>query len=281
MLRSLLLVGVLVMAPPENLAYRAAGADPAPIQQEFTYALALSGPAGLTTQLVSSNAALSVEQLRVTRKGRRMISAAGDGGRVEVQIAAAHVEARTRDKAALKFDFVGPGAPADLAQDPIRQFAWGFSMAGQKYLLGARGEYRLDNNDQDGQAEPMAIMLNVPVRLPDHPVNVGDQWNSEWTGSPRKKDGATMRFRQTARLEEIVGPSRRARISFTTSGALTVPPEKNTQGEEMNLDARGFILLDQQAGVVVASSSAGTMTTDIKKAGLQMVHTITSKTDAP
>jgi hypothetical protein len=281
MFRSFLVAGILLMAPQENLSYRAEGGDPAPIQQELTYALTLSGPQGLTTQLVSSNAALSVEQLRVTRKGRRVITTAGDGGRVEVQIAGAHVEARTRDNKALKFDFDQPTAPPDLAQDPIRQFAWGFSMAGQKYLLGAKGEYRLDNNDQDGQAEPMAIMLNVPVRLPDHPVNVGDQWNSEWTGSPRKKDGATMRFRQTARLDEIVGPSRRARISFATSGALSVPPEKNIQGEEMNLDAKGSILLDGQSGVVIASSSAGTMTTDIKKAGLQMVHTITSKTDAP
>jgi len=269
------------MAPPEILTYRADGTDPIPIQQEFTYALAISGPQGLTTQLLAANPALSVQQLRASRKGRRMIAAAPGGSRVEVQIAGAHVEARTRDKT-VRFDFDQSTVIADLAQDPIRQFAWGFSMGGQKYLLGKKGQYRLENNNDDGQAEPMAVILNVPVGLPDHEVHEGDEWTSEWTGLPRKKDGATVRFRQTARLADVAaGQTPRARITFTTSGTLNVPADKNIQGEEMTLAGKGSILLDLQSGLVVASDSSGTITTDIKKAGIQIVHTLTSKTDTP
>jgi hypothetical protein len=279
MFRMLLVAAVLLIAPAEDLTYHATPGDPTSIQQEFTYALLISGPAGFVSKLVASNPALTIEHLRATRKGRRsFIANGGEATRVEIHVVGAHVDVKTRDTA-LQYDFDQSTAPADVAQDPIRHFSWGFSMAAQMYTLGSKGEYRLA--DQDGEAEPLAVILNAPVRLPDRPVDVGDQWNAEWTGSARKKDGGTMQFRQIARLEELApAPSRRARISFSTTGTLNVPADKNPQGEELTLEAKGSVVLDLVSGAVVTADSAGTVTTDIKKVGVRLIHTLSSKSNA-
>jgi hypothetical protein len=273
-----LLVSLLSLAGADTLTYHAQPGDAGPILSEFTYSVTFVGPPALINQLMASNAALSVQQLHATRKGHRKISA-GDAGasHIDILIENAHVEGLAKDKP-FEYDFDQPTPPADLAKDPIRQFAWGFGMAPRRYMLGPKGEFHLTDANGDGQAEQMAVLVDVPVRLSDRAVNAGDQWTSDWTGTPRKKDGATMKYHQSAKLEEMLpGGTRRARISFSTSGKLDVPPEKNTQGEQVTLESKGSVVLDLSTGLVTTADSAGTMTTEIKIGNLKIVHGISAK----
>jgi hypothetical protein len=281
MLKSLWLAGLILMAGAENLAYRATPAS-GPIQAEMTYSFAVTGPPTLTSQLLGGNPGLSIQQLRATRRGRRVISAAEDGrSRVEILVENAQVEGRTQDKP-LQFHFDGGPAPADLAADPVRQFAWSLSVTPRRYTLGAKGDYRLDAG-HDAQTEATGVILDAPIRLSDGAVNVGDEWSSDWTGNGRrKKDDAVFHYHQTARVEEIGGGAApRARISFSTSGALRDSSGKNLQGEDTRLESKGSILLDVRTGTVVGVDSSGTITTDVKGAGLKVVFTYTSKYEVP
>jgi hypothetical protein len=277
----LFLAGVFMLtATSESLTYRSTP-DAAPIQSELTYTATVSGPATLTSQLLASNAALSVQQLRTTRTGRRVSAADGTVNRIEILVDAAQVDGHAGDKT-FQFRFDQPVAPADLAADPVRQFAWGFSMAPRRYTLGQKGDYRLGDPGQDAQAEAIGLIVDAPVHLPDRPVNVGDQWTREWTGIARKKDGAAFHFQQHATLEAIAaGASPRARITFSTVGTLRDSAGQPVPGEETTLEANGSVLLDVQSGLVVGLNSAGTLSTDIKTAGLKVVFGYTSKYDMP
>jgi len=269
------------MAGPENLRYHAKPGDSTPARGEFTYALHVNGFAIHVNQVRSSSPVSAIEQLRATRNGRRVMSAGEDGANhVEIIFDSAHVEGRTRDKA-FQFDFDHASGPA-LGQDQLRQFSWALAAAPRRFALGPKGEYHPDNPNQDGHAEAIGVIVDLPIRLPDGPVHVGDQWSGEWTGTTRKKDGASFQYRQNAQLEEIIeGPSPRARISFSTSGLLQIVPEKNSQGEETTLDARGFVLLEVATGLVDAGESAGTISTDITSLGLKIVHEITATYTSP
>jgi hypothetical protein len=263
------------MAVAEQLVYRPTLAS-APIQAEIGYSFAASGPPMLTSELLASNAGLAIQQFRTTNQGRRTISAIDDGGsRIEIVFEHARVEGRTQDGPfQLEFDGgTGPGA------DPIRRFAWGVGVGPRRYTLGPNGEYRLDDGGQDPHAEAAGVILDAPVRLTDRTVTVGDEWTSDWTGvSRRKHDGAMFHYRQTARVEEIVaGATPRARISFSTSGSLHDPSGKELQAEKARLEGKGSILLDVQTGTVVGVDSTGTISTEIKTAGLKVVFGYTSK----
>src|SRR5690348_7326848 len=92
------LAGLMLMAGAENLAYRPTPAS-APVQTEMTYSFAVSGPQGLTRQLLGSNPALSIQQLHATRQGRLALSAGDHGSsHVEIVFDNAQVEGHTPDK---------------------------------------------------------------------------------------------------------------------------------------------------------------------------------------
>jgi hypothetical protein len=242
----------------------------------FTYALHVKGFAIHVNQVRSSSPMSAIEQLQATRHGRRVMSA-GEGGtnQVEIIFDRAHVEGRTRDNT-FQFDFDQASAPAP-GEDPLRQFAWVLAAAPRRFTVGPNGEYRPNNPNQEAHAEAIGVIVDLPIRLPDGAVTVGTQWSGEWTGTNRKKDGARFQYRQSAQVEEIVaGPSPRARISFSTSGVLQIPPQQNSQGEQTALDASGFVLVDLATGLIEAGESAGAISTDITSIGLKIVHEITT-----
>lgn len=260
------------MVVAENLSYHAKPGDHAPASGEFTYALHVIGLGVHVKRVRASSPASAIEQFQATRTGRRIMSPGKDGvNHVEVVFDSAHVEGRTRDTT-FQFDF-DEASGAVPGEDDIRQFSWTLAAAPRRFALGPKGEYHVENGSPDNHADAIGVIVDLPVRLPDGPVNVGDQWTVEWTGISRQNDGATFRFRQNAQLEAITdGPSPRARITFSTSGTLQIAPEQNTQAEETTLAAKGFVLLEIGTGLIDVGESAGTITTDITSLGLQIVH---------
>jgi len=242
----------------------------------FTYALHVKGFAIHVNQVRSSSPMSAIELLQATRHGRRVMSAGEDGtNHVEIIFDRAHVEGRTRDNT-FQFDFDEASAPAP-GEDPLRQFSWVLAAAPRRFMLGPNGEYQPTNPNQEAHAEAIGVIVDLPIRVPDGPVQAGAHWNGEWTGTSRKKDGARFHYRQSAQVEEILeGPAPRARISFSTSGVLQIPPQQNSQGEQTALDAKGFVLVDVATGRIDAGESAGAISTDITSIGLKIVHEITA-----
>jgi len=277
MAKLLLMGGIMLMAMSENLVYRT-NTEVTPIQGEMIYEAKVTGPEALTTQLLASNSALSIQHLKTLRTARRMPAPSGVADSVEIVVDTAQVEGRAADKP-FHFQFAQPAAPAGVAADPVGQFAWGLSMAPRRYTLGPKGAYRLTDAGQDAQAEAVGVIVDAPVRLPDRPVGAGDHWTTEWNGIARKKDGGIFHYQQRAVIEEIVGASERARISFSTSALMYDASGKPLQGEETKLDAKGAILLDLRSGVVLHVDSTGTMSTEIKTAGLKVAFLYSSKYD--
>jgi hypothetical protein len=118
----------------------------------------------------------------------------------------------------------------------------------------------------------MGIIVDAPVRLADHAVTVGEEWTTQWSGSRQVKDGV-FRYSQTAKLVEMIdGPPAVARISFTTTGTLEIPAEKNIQLEETKLESKGTVSLDLTTGLVTSVVSSGAILTELKKLGLQIVR---------
>src|SRR5258708_212600 len=109
------------MVTAENLTYRLKTDYSQQIQNDLTYAIAVSGPATLVAQAIKSNSDLLVRELRVTRRATRALSPGDDGAiRVDVAIDGARVEGRTTEDKPFDFDLEGP-KPSDLAADPLRQ----------------------------------------------------------------------------------------------------------------------------------------------------------------
>jgi hypothetical protein len=279
------LVGLLALQ--ETLTYRPAPGQPKPVTSEFTYNFDITGPAALVGQLINSNPVLSIKEIRATRTGKLSVTAgANNTSHVELTFEKAHVNGLNGDKPfEVDLDSTTSLTPQDLtsAQQAPRILSFVLSMGKRDFLLGPQGEYSLVDTKQDAQDEATGTIVDAPVRLPAHAVSVGEQWTSEWIGNvAHKKNGGKFHYKQTARLAEIVpGPAPRARITFATTGALDIPAGKNPQNEETVLDAKGFILLDLQTGTVVASESAGTVTTDMKGASLKMVLRATAKFQTP
>jgi hypothetical protein len=278
MVRLLLMASFALMALPEALTYKAKIGDTIPVQAQFTFALTVAGPEKLTSQLRASNAVLQIQNLTATRKGRRLISAGeGNTHRVDLVFDSAHVELRTVDKPHV-FDFDTSINPATLASDTLKQLSWGLGMAPRNYTLGPLGEYNTAPLN-DAQAEAMGVIIDPAVRLAPKPVNLGDQWTADWVGSRKQKQNdAFFRYSQTARLQEIVpGPSPRARISYTTTGRMEIPADKNPQQEETTLQAKGTILLDIATGTVVGIDAFGSISTNLKVPGLVLTRTMSAK----
>ena len=279
------LVGLI--AGSETLTYRPAPGPPKAVKSEYTYDFEMTGPATLVAQLVKANPMLSIKQIRATRTGQLSVTAgANNGSHVELIFDTAHVSGLNGDKPfQLDLDKGIDPMSMDLKspQEAPRVLAFVLAMGKRDFLLGPQGDYSLVDTKQDAQGEATGIIVDAPVRLPPNAVNVGQEWTSEWIGKAAdKKNGGKFRYKQTAKLAEIVaGPTPRARITFATTGTLDIPAGSNPQNEETILDATGFILLDIQTGTVVASESAGTVTSDIKGAAVKLVRRTTAKFQMP
>ena len=151
-------------------------------------------------------------------------------------------------------------------------------MGGRAYTITAKGEYSSGDLDEDAQGEALSLLIDAPVRLPDQPVSVGEEWTTEWTGDRQQKEHeGVFKYRQTAKLEEIVeNGSRRAHITFEINGSMEIPPESNPQQEETLMTVIGSIVLDLDSGLIVANKSSGTITTELKSVGLKLVREIES-----
>ena len=125
----------------------------------------------------------------------------------------------------------------------------------------------------------MGVIVDAPVHLPDHPVKAGEQWTTDWKGVRVDiETHGVFQYREIAKLEEVekTGPPR-ARISFTTTGQLEIPQDRNAQrGESTNIVARGTVAFDLQTGSVVSWESSGTITSEFK-VGFKVVREIQAK----
>jgi hypothetical protein len=283
MIRAALFAVVALAAAPQTLTYRPVSGAPRPVQSEFTYNLEITGPDAPVKQVLTANPVLSVTEVRSTRKGNVTATpGAGNTSHVEIVFDSAQVTGVASGKP-FQFDFTRANPPtATLASDTARAFSYGLSMARRNYLIGPTGDYAVVDA-QDAQAEAMAILIDGAVRLPEKPVKVGDTWTRDWTGKERHKNAdASYVYKQTARLEQLSeGRSPRARISYTTTGVLTMPANANPQLEQATAEGKGYVVLDVATGTVLESETAGTIVTDRKKAGMKMVQRMTAKLKVP
>jgi hypothetical protein len=184
----------------------------------------------------------------------------------------------TFDGKPFRFEFDLDAPPEGLKENPLQQICWNLGMGGRRYTLGPQGEYLVGDLKGDAHGEAMALAIDGPVRLPDAAVAVGQEWTTEWVGALRQqKSDGVFHFRQSAKLEQIEDAGSRAHITFATSGPLQMSPDRNAAGEETLLDAKGSIVLDLAAGLPAIIESSGTITTQLKGAGMKMVRAIASK----
>lgn len=275
---ALLTLEVLMAATPaaETLSYQGKALEPVPVHGLATVGFDISGPKALTEKLLASNVMLSVQKLQATTEGHRTVSASdGKTRTIQYLVDKAHVDGTFRNKS-YQYDFVKASPPVDLQQDQLRQFSWAFSVGGRNFKLGTNGEYITGDDKDDAQGEAMGVIMDAPVRLPNHPVQAGEEWTAEWRGDRRAKDnGASFQYKQKGKIVQFTDAApRRARIAFETTGRLDVP---NPQTGETILESKGAIVLDLTSGVVVAQESSGTITTDVKSAGLKIIIKVDAK----
>lgn len=274
LVRSLLVGSLLtaMAAAPTMLVYSAKQGVSAPAQGGFTLLFDIAAPPELVAKLRNANVILGIEKLQIRESGRRSIlSTSAQGALVRLAPDKATVTGTYQGKP-FKYDFAG-APPADLAKDQVRQFAFALSMGGRNFTLGPKGEYTSGSTDDDAAAEAMAMMIDAPVRLPETAVDVGQQWTREFAGNRKHKEtGAVFRYKQNATLKSLA--QGRAVIAFTTSGRLDIPPEKNTEKEETTVQTSGSVTLDMKSGLVVASTSTGTLTTAFQGGAIKLTRRI-------
>ena len=243
----------------------------------FTTTLDLSGPPILTRQLSASNPLLALRTYRVSGDGHRTVAESERGCAVRIQYDRAHVEGIFGSKP-FEFDLT-PAKPENFAEDKLVELTWGLAMAGRHYLLGPKGEYRPAKADTDANGEAFSILIDAPLRLPQENVSVGQEWTAEWTGEcTHKNTGARYDYRQTAVIEEVTdGASPCARIAFSTAATLRFPDLPGPQREESVLEAKGTVLFGLADGLPVRIETAGTITTDLKQAGVKMIRGVSAK----
>lgn len=273
MLATSILAGTILMAAPSVLVYNAAQGTSTPVQGGFTLIFDIAGPPEIVGKLRSANVILGIEELQIRESGRRTIlSASPQGSLVRLAVDKATVSGTFHGKP-FQYEFTSGPPPANLQQDPVRQLAFALSIGGRNFTLGPKGEYQSGGADDDAGAEAMAVIIDAPVRLPDQPVDVGQQWTREWGGARRHKENdGVFRYKQTATLKSL--DKGRAVIAFTTTGRLDIPEGKNTQNEETVVDARGSVTLDVKTGMIVSTQSAGTLTTAFQGGALTLTRRI-------
>ncbi len=253
-----------------KLSYRFREGDTVPIEGGFSLRLDISGPASLVRQIRSDNVLLSIHEIHIHGSGQRKVlsSTAGEGRNIEMAFDQVRVEG-VRDAEPFVFDFVNGITPPDVTTDPFKMLCWGFSMGGRHYSLAPNGQYLLTKDDEDAQMEAMSRIIDGPVWLPDEPVEAGAEWSHVWIGAckHRENDGH-LHFQQTARFQhpENGGGAVSTRISAKTTGNLEVPGS-NVGGQEMSFEADTSVTLDTDGATLIATASAGTITTSFPSAG--------------
>jgi hypothetical protein len=253
-------------------------AQPAPLSGGFTLNLDVQGPAALVSQVRASAPILSIERMQVSGNGGQVISANSQGSDVQVAFEKARVEGIYKSKP-FQFDFEQSNRPKNLEQDPLQLISWVYSLGGRRFSRGVLGEYTIGDEKTDAQTEAMGVIIDAPVRLPEGPAKVGDEWTSEWKGARAESETqGVFRYRQTAQLRKIEeGESPRAHIGFSTSGQLEIPAGRNeSRGEATVMNAEGTILLDLLTGRVVSSETSGTITSDFR-VGFKIIRGIKTK----
>jgi hypothetical protein len=261
-----------------NLVFKGTPGESVPVRGGFTTTFDVSGPPILTRQLTGTNPMLALQTYRMSGEGRRTVEADERGCAVRIMYDHAHVEGIFGSK---PFDFdVSPAMPENFKEDKLVEIAWGLAMAGRHYLLGPKGEYRPAKAATDAHGEAFAMLIDAPLRLPEEGVNVGQEWTTEWAGECTHKDtGATFHYRQTAVLEELIN-GQSARITYSTAGTLEFLGKPSPQREGSVFEAKATMVLDLQAGLPVMVETSGTLTTELKQAGVKMVRGTSARTDA-
>jgi hypothetical protein len=284
MVRVALFAVVALAAGPQTLTYRPVPGPPRSVEGELSYNLEITGPDALVKQLVTANPVLSVTEIRSTRKGKATAtSGSGNTSHVEIIFDSARVTGVAAGKP-FQFDFTRNNSPATtMAADPPRVFSFGMTMDHRNYQIGPNGDYSVIDSDTDAQGEATAILVDGAVRLPDNPVKVGETWTRDFLGKRKHKNAdTTFVYHQTARLDHLSeGPSPRAKISYTTTGVLNMPADKNPQLEQSTFEGKGYVVLEVPTGNLVESDTSGSITTELKKAGLKMVRRMAAKVKAP
>jgi hypothetical protein len=238
----------------------------------FTTTFEVTGPPILTRQLTGSNPLLSLQRFRMSGDGQRVVEIGKQGTIVRMMFDRAHVDGIFGSKA-FEFD-VTPTPPGNVHEDKLVEVAWGLAMSGRQYVLGANGEYRPLKADIDAHGEAFAVLIDAPVRFVEGAVGVGEEWTTEWEGAGRHKDtGARFFFQQTGVLRELTGgDAPQAHITFATRGTMQFPEKPSSQREESVLAARGTMILDLRTGLPALIETAGTVTTELKVAGVKLLR---------
>jgi hypothetical protein len=265
-----------------QLSYRGKSGDAVPVHGGFTMKLSISGPDALTRQLRSSNALLALQDFRVEGNGRRTVPEAKDTETaVRTLFERAQVNGMFNSKP-FRFGFDQAAPPADATQDQLEKICWALGMGGRSYKLASDGQYTTGDANADAHGEALAVIIDAAVRLPACAVQAGHEWTSDWVGVRKQKDsGATFRYHQVARLESLEnGGTPTAHISFVTTAKLEFPPERGPAREETMLEGKGVVVLDLATGLPASTESSGTITTQLKAAGVKLVREIASKYEA-
>ncbi len=265
LLVALPLFALLVQDAPSGTELRYGGkkGDAIPVSHELTITLKISGSEQLVTMVRSSMAFLSFEKIRMRGDGTRHVeSSKKDKTGVRLDVDAARVDG-VYDDEPYEFDFDKSAPPENLKDDKLKETLWMLSMGGRKYTVGARGEYKSSDINQDAWGEANDIVSLALVRLPEKAVEAGGTWEQKWTGERKQKDnGAVWDYTQKAKLEKIEERAGRkvARISFELAGAMIVPEGKrdpNMKTGGTTLEASGWLEMDVTTGLPLASESNG------------------------
>ncbi len=259
------------------LSYGSGKGKPARTRGGFTLEIDVLGPPSLIRQVRASNVILGLNKFQVSGEGESTVGPGDGGARVDIRLETARVEGDYKGNP-YQFDLTLSSPPDDLAEDPLKQVAWGLGMGGRHYSVGTRGEYLPANPDDDAQGEAMGHLIDTVVRFPTDGVHVNSEWTNQWNGNRRQaENGASFVFEQKARLEEVLDGGPRFRISCQLTGRLDIPEDKNPNHEETTLEAKGSVIFDSKRQKIVASESSGAITTSMKQAGLTLIRRIESR----
>jgi hypothetical protein len=250
---------LLVQDGAVELKYGGKKGDKTSHAGELTLKLKIDGTEAITNLVRSSMEFLSFSEIRIKGEGVRRVTGPGAKGvGHKVEYSATRVTG-VYDDEPFQFDFERGAPPADLSTQKLKQICWFLSMGGPDYRIGPLGEYASSDPNKEAWGEALDLVANGVVRLSDKPVAPGGEWTSEWKGAYKQKDNdGIFAYRQKAKLEKV--EKSEARISFETTGKLEIPEgkrDKNAEVQGADFDAKGWITLNVDTGLVTSVDTSG------------------------
>lgn len=247
---------VLALLQEEPLRYRTEKGAKRDLSVEISLGLKMSGNPTTVDYFRSASPFLSFEKIRIRGDARWSVL---EPGRSRLEYREARVDGRYDDED-YEYDFSAERPPGDLEKNKLKQMLWYVFAGGKTYRQSPIGQVETEDKDQDATGEVLDHFTLGDVRLADHPVRAGGEWERTFRTKRLQKDnGGRFEIVQKSRLEKLEGG--RAHLVSRVTGTLVLPKEAkrdpNVLKSETGVEGTIRLVLDVARGEVVSNESSG------------------------